>query len=128
MQTAVWDTYVKKKNGNIMHFDIIVPDTIKDTEAIYSYGKAYLAQTGESESSLDTEECRFCHIEEPTPEIKEAIKTLGYFILEMSEIPAKLPVNATRRDLILYLRGHYKQYRFVDLKEIATEELYKLLS
>ena len=53
MQTAVWDTYVKKKNGNVMHFDIIVPDSIKDAQVIYGYGKTYLAKNGETESRLD---------------------------------------------------------------------------
>lgn len=29
MKVAVWDTYVKKKNGTIMNFDIMVPDSQK---------------------------------------------------------------------------------------------------
>lgn len=82
MQVAVWDTYVKKKAGNVMHFDIIVPETLKDTETIYGFGKAYLAQNGETESSLDTEECQFCHIEKPTSEIEEAIARQGYLLLK----------------------------------------------
>ena len=128
MKVAVWDTYVKKKNGNVMHFDIIVPDTVKDTEIIYRYGKAYLAQNGETESSLDTEECQFCHIEEPTPEMKEAISRQGYFILEMDEIPAQLPLHPSRRDLILHLKAHNENYRFTDFKGKSVEEITGLLS
>ena len=128
MQTAVWDTYVKKKDGNVLHFDIIVPDIIKDPRIIYGYGKEYLAKNGETDSRLDMEECRFCHIEEPTLEMKEAINRQGYFILEMDEIPAKLPANPSRRDLILYLRGHYKEYRFADLKAKTPEQIQQLLS
>jgi len=30
MKVAVWDTYVTRKEGNIMHFDVIVPEEIKD--------------------------------------------------------------------------------------------------
>ena len=127
MQTAVWDTYVKKKDGNVMHFDIIVPDSIKDEQVIYGYGKTYLAKNGETESSLDMEECRFCHIEEPTPEMKEAINTQGYYILEMDEIPATLPLNPLRRDLILYIRAHYKEYRFANFQGKTTEEIQHLL-
>jgi hypothetical protein len=30
MKVAVWDTYVTKKDGSIMHFDIIADEEIKD--------------------------------------------------------------------------------------------------
>ena len=36
MHVAVWDTYVTKKDGTVMHFDIIAPVDIKD-EKNYSY-------------------------------------------------------------------------------------------
>ena len=39
MKVAVWDTYVTKKDGSIMHFDIIAPVEIKDTTIIYGYGR-----------------------------------------------------------------------------------------
>ena len=103
MQTAVWDTYVKKQDGNVMHFDIIVPAECKSPETIYEYGKAYLALKEEAQSPIDTEACQFCHIEEPTAEMEAAINSQGYYILEMDEIPAQLPANPSRRDLILYL-------------------------
>lgn len=128
MQTAVWDTYVKKRDGNVLHFDIIVPITIKDPQIIYGYGKEYLAKNEETDGQLDMEQCRFCHIEEPAPEMKEAINRQGYFILEIDEIPAKLPANPTRRELILYLRGHYKEYRFADLKAKTPEQIQQLIS
>ena len=118
----------KKKNGNVMHFDIIVPESIKDAPVIYGFGKIYLAKNGEAESNLDIEECRFCHIEEPTTEMKEAINTQGYFILEMDEIPAALPTNPSRGDLILYLRAHYKEHRFANFQSRSTEEIQNLLT
>lgn len=127
MQTAVWDTYVKKKDGNTMHFDIIVPADCKSPETIYGYGREYLSQKGEPQSRIDAEECRFCHIEEPAPEMKEAISRQGYFILEMDEIPAQLPLNPARRDLILYLKAHHKNYRFADFKGKSLEEIRALL-
>jgi hypothetical protein len=43
----VWDTYVTKKDGNIMHFDIIAPIEITDTTTIYNYGKEYLKTKGQ---------------------------------------------------------------------------------
>jgi hypothetical protein len=128
MQAAVWDTYVKKKDGNVMHFDIIVPDSIKDEQVIYGYGKAYLVKNGEAESRLNIEECRFCHIEEPTTEMKEAINTKGYYILEMDEIPAALSPNPSRRDLIFYIRAHYKEHRFANFQGKTTEDIQNLLT
>ena len=35
MKVAVWDTYVTKKDGTIMHFDILAPVEITDTTKIY---------------------------------------------------------------------------------------------
>jgi hypothetical protein len=126
MSIAVWDTYVKKKDGNVMHFDIMLPEGI-NAETIYQYGKQYLQTKNETESKLDIEECQFCHIEEPTSEMKAAIERQGYYILEMDEIPAKLPPNPNRRDLILYLRAHYKEYRFADFKGKTIEEIQGLI-
>lgn len=34
MKVAVWDTYVKRKDGRVMHFDIIAPAEVRDTELI----------------------------------------------------------------------------------------------
>ena len=39
MQVAVWDTYVTKKDGSVMHFDIVAPYAIKDEVIIQEYGK-----------------------------------------------------------------------------------------
>lgn len=83
MKVAVWDTYVTKKNGRLMHFDILAPDDITDIEKIHSYGKEYLATKGQGDSALTAKECNFCHIDKATPEIETAINEKGYFIIEM---------------------------------------------
>lgn len=83
MQVAVWDTYVTKKDGMIMHFDIIAPEEVKDAETIYNYGREYLKSKGEEGQPLTSEECTFCHIEFLKPEHEEEIKTKGYYIVEM---------------------------------------------
>ena len=128
MKVAVWDTYVTKKDGNVMHFDIIAPDNIKDTDLIYQFGKNYLATKNEADSLLDTDECQLCHIEEPTPEMLESIDNQGYYILEMSEIPTFLPENPTRRDMILHLRAFHKTHRFANFQGKSLEDLQNLLS
>lgn len=127
MQVAVWDTYVKSKSGAVLHFDIIVPDTMKDAGEIYTFGKRYLQAIGEQDHDLSTEQCRFCHIEEPTEEMLAAIHDKGYYILEMDAIPSSLSANASRRDKIMHLKGHYPQYRFENFRGVAEEEVDNLL-
>lgn len=83
MQVAVWDTYVTKKDGTIMHFDIIAPAEVKDTTAIYNYGKEYLKLKGLEGHELTAEECKFCHIESVNPEWEAAILQKGFHIYEM---------------------------------------------
>jgi hypothetical protein len=46
MECAVYDTYVKKKDGKIMHFDVVVADETSHEKAI-EYGKQYLKSTGQ---------------------------------------------------------------------------------
>ncbi|NGF58227.1 DUF2024 family protein [Parapedobacter sp. SGR-10] len=83
MQVAVWDTYVTKKDGTVMHFDIIVPIETKEEATIHSYGRAYL-QTKEQEGQpLTSRECQFCHIESIKPQWENDIRQKGYFIYEM---------------------------------------------
>ncbi len=66
-----------------MHFDIIAPRDIVAPEIIYQYGKDYLKTKDEGGQALTAEECRYCHIEEASPEIKAGIADKGYYILEM---------------------------------------------
>lgn len=83
MKVAVWDTYVTKKDGSVMHFDIIAPEEIKDAETIYGYGRHYLKTKGQEGQPLTATECKFCHIESVKPEQEAAVKSEGYFIFEM---------------------------------------------
>lgn len=83
MKVAVWDTYVPRKDGKIMHFDIIVPQEIKDKDVIYAYGKEYLKLKEEENQKVTAEECNFCHVEELKSEWESEIKQKGYYIYEM---------------------------------------------
>lgn len=82
MTAAVFDTYVTKKDGSIMHFDIITREN-EDFEKVIVYGKAYLKSKNQEGQELSARECRFCHIEKTTPEVERSILEHGYFILEM---------------------------------------------
>lgn len=83
MQVAVWDTYVTKKDGAVMHFDIIAPVHIKDEKTIHTFGKEYLISKNQENQLLTAKECSFCHTEEATDEIKLSIQQKGYYIIEM---------------------------------------------
>lgn len=83
MKVAVWDTYVQKKNGGIMHFDIIVPDHIVDESTVHNMGKDYLVSKNQANQPLTAKECRLCHIEAATPEMEASIAQKGYYIIEM---------------------------------------------
>jgi hypothetical protein len=80
---AVWDTYVRSKAGTLMHFDILVPSEVKDTETIYGYGREYLKSKGQEGQALTAKECRYCHTEAAPPAIQAAVQEKGYYILEM---------------------------------------------
>jgi Domain of unknown function (DUF2024) len=83
MKVAVWDTYVTKKDGSIMHFDILAPAEIEDSLTIYKYGGEYLKSKDQAGQTLTSEQCRFCHLETMRPQWEAAIKSQGYYIIEM---------------------------------------------
>ena len=83
MQISVWDTYVKRQDGNVMHFDILVPSDFKDEGAIFSYGRDYLSTKTFETGELSSRECKFCHIEQATQKVVADITDRGYSIVEM---------------------------------------------
>ena len=83
MIVAVWDTYVTRKNGTVMHFDIIAPATVRDTAVIHGYGRAYLKSKGEEGQRLTSRECRLCHTRPMQGRWEADIKRQGYYILEL---------------------------------------------
>ncbi|PWV54324.1 DUF2024 family protein [Chitinophaga sp. S165] len=83
MKVAVWDTYVVKRNGETMHFDIIVPDDIKDEAVVHNMGKDYLSTKDQQGQPLTARECRLCHQEVASPEMVSGIAQKGYYIIEM---------------------------------------------
>lgn len=83
MKVSVYDTYVQKKDGNIMHFDILVPANMTAMDRIYDYGRNYINSKGQAGQLLTASECRFCHVEEATEKMKTDIAEKGYHIVEM---------------------------------------------
>lgn len=86
MDCDVFDTYVTRPDGQLMHFDVIVP-TGTELAAALAFGQTYLLSVGVTDSVVTAERCRFCHVEQATPEMAQAIGEQGYFILAMEGCP-----------------------------------------
>lgn len=82
MEVAVYDTHVVKKNGQPMHFDVIVPKD-ESPERVFDFGHEYLKGVGQEGQPLAAKECEFCHVERASAEIEQAIRQRGYAIKEM---------------------------------------------
>jgi hypothetical protein len=87
MQCAVYDTYVTKKDGKIMHFDVVVEADTSHEKAVI-YGKKFLESVGEGEQKMTQEECQFCHIQQAPAMIEADIQSNGYYIQKMEGCPA----------------------------------------
>lgn len=86
MNCDVFDTYVTRPDGQLLHFDVIVPSGTLPAAALV-FGQAYLASVGVTDSQVTADRCRFCHVEQATPEMMQAIAEQGYFIVPMEGCP-----------------------------------------
>ncbi len=86
MECAVYDTYITKKDGRIMHFDVIVEANTPHEKAI-EYGKEFLQKVEQGGQKMTQEECQFCHIQEAPPMVEKSITDGGYYIQKMEGCP-----------------------------------------
>jgi hypothetical protein len=84
MKIAVFDTYVTRPDGRLMHFDILVPDASRAQEQVLAFGRRYLAARGLPAHQLSAEECRFCHMEIAPEPVVEQIAREGFAIIELA--------------------------------------------
>lgn len=80
----VFDTYVKSKNDQTMHFDII---TDKKVEKAILFAKEWLRSINEESATVTTQECKFCHSQSVPEDIEIEIMTNGYFVSKMEGCP-----------------------------------------
>ncbi len=83
MNVSVWDTYVQREDGRLMHFDILVPSSLKDEQKVLLYGNNYLSTKPFKSQKITTRECSFCHTEIADSIIASTIGNDAYYILEM---------------------------------------------
>jgi hypothetical protein len=83
MQVSVYDTYVQRPDGLRVHFDILVPSTVRDQETVLRSGHAYLTAKRLPPSILKSDKCNFCHMESAPAVIEQEIAAHGFAIIEM---------------------------------------------
>lgn len=84
MKSSVCDTYVQRPDGRRMHFDILVPATLKDHDTVLGYGRTYLAAKGIPPTGLIAEKCSFCHTESATSLVEQEVERIGFAVLELA--------------------------------------------
>ncbi len=85
MEINVYDTYVKARDQNIMHFDVFMAE--KDDQKAIHYAKQWLDSIGEKEAEVSSKECRFCHSQKAPSNVIDSIRQKGYFIYQMEGCP-----------------------------------------
>jgi hypothetical protein len=127
MKAAVWDSYLKKANGNVLHFDVVVPASSSETAIVYKYAYEYLKSRGIDGADINVKNCQFCHIERMTDKMKSDIESRGFHIIEMDEIPSELPDSPTRREMILLLRAYYDEFRYADFRDKTDIQITQII-
>ena len=84
MKISVWDTYVKRSDGRIMHFDILVPDHVTDKMRVFDYGRQHLDSKPFETEGLKATRCNFCHVVEASSTVVEDIGKRGYSVVELA--------------------------------------------
>ena len=81
MKVAIWDIHAIKKDGGIIHFEIIVPNDIKNVALVYEYYRGFF-KTKKLRIKLSSVEYCIHHREVAASEIISVIKEKGYYIIE----------------------------------------------
>ena len=85
MEIHVYDTYVKARDGHIMHFDVFTAD--KNQQAAIDYAKQWLTAIGEIDAVVSSKECRFCHSQQASADVIDQIRQHGFYIYTMEGCP-----------------------------------------
>ncbi len=124
MKLAVWDTYVQKEDGVIMHFDILVPENITDTKIIYEYGEKYLKSKG-LDLKITSSDSNYCHLEEMNSEQEKEIIENNYIILEMENCKDLKRIE-NREDIELLVNTFYDEVRKNDILGFIFDDVAKV--
>lgn len=84
MEIAVYDTYVNRPDGRVMHFDVLVPAAGHALPQVLEFAHRYLAAKGMPALGLDLQACHFCHTEFAAVPARQAIERDGFAIIELA--------------------------------------------
>lgn len=90
MKVDVYDTYARTSDGNLMHFDVLLPhsDQGNDEKKARAYALTWLETLDLRIADVTLSRCSFCHSEAANPEVEGHLEDQGYFVLPMEGIPA----------------------------------------
>ncbi len=86
MKVDVYDTYATAGNGNMIHFDVLLP-TDTPPESALKFARQWLASVGLSDATVEQSRCNFCHSENAQPQVIKDIELSGYHIIKMEGCP-----------------------------------------
>ena len=82
MDCAVYDTYVEKKDGKVMHFDVIVEKSTPHDRAI-EYGKSYLEKCRPRRPKHDPGRMPILSYSKAPDAVEKEISSNGFYIQKM---------------------------------------------
>lgn len=88
MNVDVYDTHAHTTDGQVLHFDVLLPSG--SGERALEYAREWLQSIGIGIDRITLDQCRFCHSEAATPEVQRQLESKGYFILQMEGCPAPI--------------------------------------
>lgn len=87
MRVDIYDTYASDKNGNRIHFDVLVKNGDSQENA-YKYALLFLSSIDtKGDLSLHQSKCNFCHTEKADENTISEINKFGYSIIQMEGCP-----------------------------------------
>jgi hypothetical protein len=81
----VFDTYAKTTQGKIIHFDVVLDE--QDQQKALEYAQKWLQSIGETNATITSGNCYFCHSIEASEEMRAEITTQGYAIYKLEGCP-----------------------------------------
>lgn len=81
MQAHIFDTHVIANDGRLLHFDVVTPE--RNLPKAIEFASSWLDSLGIRVARVSSHECRYCHQEEASEQIREAFHKFGYYIYLM---------------------------------------------
>jgi len=82
MKITVWDIHAIKKDGGVVHFEIIVPADVKSITTIFRYCTKFFITKGMGKEPMSSVEYKIHQREAAPTKIMSVIKEKGYCIIE----------------------------------------------